>query len=272
MSGTISKEMPTATLATLQGRYPCIRHLITIDSTPPVYWADGPLFETDGVNTFTPRDFKVSDITWGKLDQAGAKIIIDNRDSAVSDISYSQYLTTLTLTVGILVKDNWEDEWNAVYEPITAKISDASGTASTATLLLQGLNGFQHRSILKQGDIYCRHIYGPDGGLRCQYSGAELTCDRTRATCKARGNLLHFGGFSWAPQPGELIQIAPATSQQVPGSGSSSIYIPAPPGTNNEEDYTPLVNGFGVGPDAVSDGVIELQPIAGGVGPGAEGA
>lgn len=37
-------------------------------------------------------------------------------------------------------------------------------------------------------------------GTECGYAGAETTCNRTKAQCKAYGNYLRFGGFPSIPQ------------------------------------------------------------------------
>lgn len=249
MSSSVTKLMPAATLATLQKRYKCVRHILTMATTTPQYWNDGDRKELDSGNVYLPRHFVVDGLTWGALDQAGAKVIIENRDSVISNASYSEFLTGRLLTVGILVKDDWVDDWESVYEPISAEISDISGNAGNATILLSGLAGLQRRSGLRQGDKYCRHVYK---GRRCQYVGAELTCDRTFATCDGRGNAVHYGGHRWALTAGAVVRISAAGSQEIPGSSSTWQYQPgAPSGDENDPIGLPELE-FASGPDTVS--------------------
>lgn len=260
MTASVTKQMPAATLATLQKRFKCVRMLLTIATATPQYWNDGPLKELDSGNTYLPRGFAVDGLTWGSLDQAGARIVIENRDSVISNASYSGFLTGRFLTVGILVKDAWPDDWEAVYEPISAEISDVSGSAHNATLLLSGLTGLQRRSILRQGEKYCRHVYK---GRRCQYAGVETGCDRTFATCDGYGNAVHFGGKRWALEPGAVIQISETGNQQLPGTRSSGQWSGGAANDDEDDPNERYYTGFGVGPDNVYDGPIDSPSIPG---------
>jgi|GEM_PF-6196568 len=258
MSQSLSKNIPPSTLQVFQlERYPCYRHLLTIETSTVQRFCDGPLREIEGGHAYFQRRFTVNDIAWGRLDQAGAKIVIDNRDSLISNLSYSEYLTGKILTVGILVKAEWNDPWEPVYEPISAEIAEVSGTSHSATILLSGLSGLQRRSLWRQGEKSCRHIYG---GRRCTYPGPELNCDRTFATCDARGNGSRFGGWRFALEAGAVIKLSNTGSQQIPGSSSTSEYIPGPPAGDSDYDHE---FGFGVGPDGVYDGPIDAPPIPG---------
>jgi hypothetical protein len=52
----------------------------------------------------------------------------------------------------------------------------------------------------------CRYV-DKFKGLQCGYVGVETTCDGTVAQCTARGNIVRYGGFPFAPTPGSKIQV-----------------------------------------------------------------
>jgi phage-related protein len=58
------------------------------------------------------------------------------------------------------------------------------------------LGGYSTQSPNTTYDVNCQWIFKDE---RCQYSGAEMFCDKTFSSCLARGNETRFGGYPSIP-------------------------------------------------------------------------
>lgn len=58
------------------------------------------------------------------------------------------------------------------------------------------LGGYSTQSPNTTYDVNCQWIFKDK---RCQYSGAEMFCDKTYSSCQARGNETRFGGYPSIP-------------------------------------------------------------------------
>lgn len=59
------------------------------------------------------------------------------------------------------------------------------------------LGGYSTQSPNTTYDVNCQWVFKDE---RCQYAGAETTCDKTFTSCQARFNEIRFGGYPSIPQ------------------------------------------------------------------------
>lgn len=229
MSGELLSGIDAGTLAALQGRWKHVRYLVEIGLASPVRLAShSQERETIDGDVYYPRSLSVSGIAWGQAHRVGCTIQLDNRDGALDAIAYgAEDVTDVEVTVILLVRSDENAAWEAPFAPLSGPVEEVDGEDGVSiNIKLSAMAGSNRRGGLRELNPSCGHMYK---GQLCQYAGAEATCDRTFATCDARGNAVHFGGLRFAPAAGDVIQLGAAQPQVVPGTGSTSPYYPAPP-------------------------------------------
>ena len=215
----MARDVPAAVLTALQAEHRWVQVLLEIDTTPAKYYALGAFDFLHGGNTYSAREFAIDVMRYGAPGAAGTTVVVDNRDSELSDLAYTTGMAPNTLTITWLVKDDPGDDWSTAYEIAAAEIAEASGGGSpNITLQLRGDRRLNARPMgggpMTQS---CRHrvFKGP----RCKYAGADTTCDRSWNDCTSKSNTANFGGIRRAPRAGETIEIAtgsPVTVARAP--------------------------------------------------------
>lgn len=167
-----------------------------------------------------PWNFQIKRQQSGQISQTQATInIYDSNNELVSYVK-SNGLTGVEASIFYVKFANgaWiEDE---THNQMILPISECYGQFPWLTIEIDAQYGWNRSPGLPMGDVNCRHILK---GLRCQYTGTDTTCARTREHCRlVKNNLRHFGGYHWAPQPGTQIDMGvPYTVPDSPIGGRS---------------------------------------------------
>jgi hypothetical protein len=208
---TIIKAIDSGTLAALEERVTAIAWLIGIDTVPAMYYTSPGMYPiVEGGKTYEPRWFEIETLRWGAINKAGCTVVIDNRDDAISDASYTSRLSDgYTLTVGLLAKTEWAADWEAVYTPWSGLISQVSGNGDAVRISAAADVGMNWRAANPPMNLYCPYVRdGAFKGLRCAYAGAGTSCDGSWAQCTTYSNTVRFGGHRFAPKPGQVWRIS----------------------------------------------------------------
>jgi hypothetical protein len=101
------RTVPADTLAALQEDYRQVQQLLEVDNgvDPAERYALGRDVFVTGGDVYQPRHFSVGGMKHGRLGAAGGTIVIDNRDSALSNIAYTNGWTGADITITWLVRN-----------------------------------------------------------------------------------------------------------------------------------------------------------------------
>lgn len=187
------------------------RYLLFIDVTPEFRICSGLVPIVYDGEKYAPRGWKPGAIEGGNPENAGFTCTIEDIEGDLELRAYSDGWTNAEATL-IILGAPWDGDVDDVeaWEPVTGKISQASGGHIFMNLRVTGGVGLESKSGLQVGDSLCRLTYK---GARCKYAGSELTCPRTFDACENRlagDNTANFRGARYAPEAGTVLHLGPA--------------------------------------------------------------
>jgi hypothetical protein len=183
---------------------------VEINTATPVRWTNYSQHLELGGETYFTRAFDVSNITQASPSAARASLVIDNRDLALSVISFSEGLTGKSCKIYGMNRLGDDSDWLPEWAIIDAQIRGAEGDDIEMSLEV-GPTGWRSGSLLTVFSVHCCHkVFG---GNRCQYVGPETNCNRSWTRCEELGNTEHFVGLRYAVKPGETMEIGATGSE-----------------------------------------------------------
>jgi hypothetical protein len=209
--------IPADFLALLNSRNRAFRYLLFVDVSSPLRICSGlDVIIHDG-DTYTPRGWKPGAIVGGNPSASGFSCTIEDIEGDLETRAYLDGWTDADATLIILAKEIG-GSYVTAWEPVTGKISNASGGHVFMNMKVIGGVGLRSRAGLQVGDSLCRLVYQ---GARCKDASAETTCPRTFVACAARtggDNTENFRGARYAPESGKVLHLGPAGATVPRGS------------------------------------------------------
>jgi hypothetical protein len=190
---------------------------------------------------WTPHPFQIRNIKVGHVNSVRIRVAVTDIDGTITALSKaSGGLTGTVCSVYHVVFDagTWVEDTE--YAQIELPIVDVAGQYPEVVLELSAKSGWKRTGGIPMGDRTCRHVFK---GVRCQYAGADTTCDRDREHCRVtKSNLANYGGYHFALDAGQTVTIAGA-AWQVPSSPTGGRippdYLGGDPGTDPAEPSDP---------------------------------
>ena len=139
--------------------------------------------------TWTKKNMKISPLRADGHGSLGSwKFQIENTDLAMSSYLESGYLRDMPMLIYIVNSEWLTDPTN--YRPIRTKITKAAVNKHEA-VLHTGFYDIRKVMVpkLKYQRFFCINDFK---GRRCQYAGAETTCNKMFERCTELGNTLNF--------------------------------------------------------------------------------
>ena len=207
-------------LADIQGTFyrACHFFQLSLLSGATYYFCDRQITISWNGHTWNPETIQFSEIqTVNNGTNSTCNVIFMGMNHPVSGLFLLESADGDGHTLSI-----WECHLNDDYTIRNTPELLISGTTTTATRTKDGCSV----KVCKEETVFdqqvprqifsqdlCQHVYK---GGECQYAGAETFCDKTLATCQARGNQACYGGYPSILAPNAHYSIGSATGVASP--------------------------------------------------------